>query len=206
MASSFLVASLYIFGVTCSVLVDIPYAIHLIPFDCCLGVGYQRNQPNVTFQRVTPLTSPQKAGQAQINSAKQSPQLPVRGSSQPVFIPVSSQSASLQAGPRLLNTVSPQPIIINNQVQAHRCVLFTLYTLSVLCLVDQRLRNTRINNKCAGVSVKGIKCYTMQCQKSSPLSYHSVSSFPCPHISCVTLCNCRPIPVLHVITQSSLLL
>ncbi|KAK3528177.1 hypothetical protein QTP86_023907 [Hemibagrus guttatus] len=79
------------------------------------GVGYQRNQPNVTFQRVTPLTSPQKAGQAQINSAKQSPQLTVRGSSQPVFIPVSSQSAPLQAGPRLLNTVSPQPIIINNQ-------------------------------------------------------------------------------------------
>ncbi|KAK2819738.1 hypothetical protein Q7C36_021384 [Tachysurus vachellii] len=79
------------------------------------GVGYQRNQPNVTFQRVTSLTSPQKAGQAQINSAKQSPHLAVRGSSQPVFIPVSSQSAPLQTGPRLLNTVSPQPIIINNQ-------------------------------------------------------------------------------------------
>lgn len=79
------------------------------------GVGHQRNQQNVTFQRVTTLTSPQKSGQPQINSAKQSPQVTVRGSSQPVFIPVSSQSAPLQAGPRLLNTVSPQPIIINNQ-------------------------------------------------------------------------------------------
>ncbi|XP_060767616.1 zinc finger protein 280C isoform X2 [Neoarius graeffei] len=81
------------------------------------GVGYQRNPPNVTFQRVTSLTSPQKAHQAQLNSAKQSPapQLTVRGSSQPVFIPVSSQSAPLQSGPKLLNTVSPQPIIINNQ-------------------------------------------------------------------------------------------
>lgn len=77
------------------------------------GAGYQRNQPNVTFQRVTSL---RKTGQAQmINSTKQPSQLAVRGSSQPVIIPVSSQSAPLQAGPRLLNTVSPQPIIINNQ-------------------------------------------------------------------------------------------
>ncbi|XP_046696459.1 zinc finger protein 280C isoform X2 [Silurus meridionalis] len=79
------------------------------------GVGYQRNQPNVTFQRVTAQTSPQKTGPAQINSAKQSPQLPLRGSSQPVFIPVSTHTAPLQPGPRLMNTVSPQPIIINNQ-------------------------------------------------------------------------------------------
>lgn len=108
------------------VLADIHYVIDLIMFDCCLGVGYQRNQPNVTFQRVTSLTSPQKAGQAQINSAKQPPHLAARGSSQPVFIPVSSQSAPLQTGPRLLNTVSPQPIIINNQVHTHRHPLFTL--------------------------------------------------------------------------------
>ncbi|KAM9493251.1 zinc finger protein 280C [Clarias gariepinus] len=79
------------------------------------GVGYQRNQPNVTFQRVPELSSPQKTGQATINAPKPSPQPNVRGASQPVFIPSSSQSAPQQAGPRLLNTVSPQPIIINSQ-------------------------------------------------------------------------------------------
>lgn len=97
------------------------FSVLLLLSSCCLGAGYQRNQPNVTFQRVTPLPSPQKSSHLQVNSAKQSPQLAVRGSSQPAFVPVSSHSAPQQAGPRLLNTVSPQPIIINNQVQTHWC-------------------------------------------------------------------------------------
>ncbi|TSK20035.1 hypothetical protein Baya_1583 [Bagarius yarrelli] len=76
------------------------------------GAGYQRNQPNVRFQRVTSL---QKTGPTPINSTKQPSQIAVRGSSQPVIIPVNPQLAPMQAGPRSLNTVSPHPIIINNQ-------------------------------------------------------------------------------------------
>uniref|UniRef100_A0A3B4CW72 C2H2-type domain-containing protein n=1 Tax=Pygocentrus nattereri TaxID=42514 RepID=A0A3B4CW72_PYGNA len=78
------------------------------------------NQTNATFQRPSTMTSPQKSVQVQMNSAKQpaAPQLTVRGSSQStgssVLIPVSSPSGPLQA-PRTLNTVSPQPIIINKQ-------------------------------------------------------------------------------------------
>ncbi|XP_066513311.1 zinc finger protein 280C-like isoform X1 [Hoplias malabaricus] len=82
------------------------------------------NQTSATFQRTpaTPglLTSPQKTGQIQINSVKPPPvpQLTIRGptplTSNSILIPVSSASGPLQV-PRTLNTVSPQPIIINKQ-------------------------------------------------------------------------------------------
>ncbi|KAI4878490.1 hypothetical protein NFI96_028126 [Prochilodus magdalenae] len=78
------------------------------------------NQTNATFQRPSTVTTPQKSAQIQMNAAKQSaaPQLAVRSSLQstggPVLIPVSSPSGPLQA-PRTLNTISPQPIIINKQ-------------------------------------------------------------------------------------------
>lgn len=78
------------------------------------------NPPNTTFQRPPTLTSPQKTVQAQMNSAKTSAAAPLtfRGSSQstcsPVLMPVSSPSGPLLT-PRTLNTVSPQPIIINKQ-------------------------------------------------------------------------------------------
>uniref|UniRef100_A0A3B1KHL0 Zinc finger protein 280D n=1 Tax=Astyanax mexicanus TaxID=7994 RepID=A0A3B1KHL0_ASTMX len=69
------------------------------------------NPPNTAFQRPPTLTSPQKT--VQMNTAKT-----FRGSSQstcsPVLMPVSSPSGPLLT-PRTLNTVSPQPIIINKQ-------------------------------------------------------------------------------------------
>ncbi|XP_062845526.1 zinc finger protein 280C isoform X2 [Trichomycterus rosablanca] len=80
------------------------------------SVVYHHSPPNATLQGVRSLALPQKTGLPQMNSTKQSAasHVTARGSSHSVYHTVSSQTGP-QTGPRSLNTVSPQPIMINNQ-------------------------------------------------------------------------------------------